>query len=714
MVPLRWLSIGVLALCLLGGAAGGVVADSHDTDVPHEHPDNVSEAGDLDAVAGWLDGQMSEIHADCAEDLSIGNFDACEDLEGEYPTYLEQYIDVEQERTGESETAETYDAVRDSQSEYAEAVADFEESREAYEEARAAGDEAQAREHAREMRRAANRAGELGPEIDAGLTALEDQTGTDLEAARNATNTTTTNIETTTRDAELESFTPTAMSATAAGTASFATPAPIEGQVTTESGDGLADVPVVARVDETVVATTTTDSTGEYELTYQPVATDVGTTTVTVAYEPTGAEPYLGSNAAIETDVEATDATITVEGAPSQASFDETVTVNGSVTAADQPAGGVAVALSIGGERLGVAQTDETGAFSITEQLPAAIPAGTQPLVVTASEDGLALHPAQSESTIEITETDTALTIEGTGIEDGITVTGTLETTTDQPIAGETVAIFLEGEEYTTVSTNDAGEYTVTLTELPAETADGEWWVSAVYDGGATNLNGARADDTIPESAVGTSSGVLTGLSLGLIDHPWQAAAIGAVLLVISGLAVVAARRRGWSPFDSIFTGTPQDTAKQTESNVNPGDTDPTDTAPSETVDPATVLEAATDQLATGQPTAGTAMGYAAVRQWLGGTTVDNRTHWEFYADASAGLDTTHSEALRTLTVAYEQAAFGAEGIDHTTAEEALEAATVCLEASALKGIAEPDSQSVESASEDSVPVSLDSGYGTD
>jgi hypothetical protein len=218
---------------MLVGVVGGTLAvgaAEHDADnetIRHEHPDEVRESGDLLEVQRWLADRMTRIHLNCAENLSAGEAAACDRLDGRYADYLEQYASVERERTGNTDSAETFGRIRENQTELAEAVAAFDETHEEYREARAAGDDERAGELARELRELSRRIETLGGNLDVQFRRIERGTGRDAGSARNSTNETVTAVRETVATVETETFAATELTAeTNDSTAPGPSPAP--------------------------------------------------------------------------------------------------------------------------------------------------------------------------------------------------------------------------------------------------------------------------------------------------------------------------------------------------------------------------------------------------------------------------------------------------------------------------------------------------------
>jgi hypothetical protein len=72
---------------------------------------------------------------------------------------------------------------------------------------------------------------------------------------------------------------------------------------------------------------------------------------------------------------------------------------------------------------------------------------------------------------------------------------------------------------------------------------------------------------------------------------------------------------------------------------------------------------------------------YAAARRSLNGE--PQQTHWEFYADASDGLDADTAGTLERLTEAYERALYSPSGVDADVAGELVDSVEQLLEGDA-------------------------------
>lgn len=696
MAVSRGVLLAGVVLCLAVVAGGLAVADEHGDDAPHEHPDEAGEDGDLEEVAAWLAGRMTEIHLDCAEGVTVGEYDVCDRLDDDYPEHLERFADVERETTGDDGTSETFEEAGETHREFVDDVREFRRTHDEYREARAAGDEERARTLARDLVRIGDRIGTRGDHLEDLLADLDRDTDRNVSDAGSATRETTDEVDRIREQVESESFQPTELSVDRSGPrASFSEPVTLSGRLTDDNGTALTNEPIVLLVDNRSVGTTTTGGDGTYAIEYRPTSTETGPTTLNVTYAPEDASPYLGGAATTVVEVQQVEPSVRLDETPETASFGAQVRVVGRVDVDDVDAADVPVAVSLGERSLGTVRTDDDGVFVLETTLPAAVPAGEQPLTVRASEQGLALSPARATATAVVDETDTRLAVSGAVDDEELTVRGRLTTEDGEPVSGEPVAIGVDGDARRVAVTDADGRYATSIAIDPVE-ADA-WTVTATYDEAETNLGASRAATTVArergagerirgaaDSARASLLSVLRGEtsptdSVGaggdrsLPVGPLDLAALA--LLAGAGGALVHVLRRG-RPGDRGATGGGEaaETAADRSTDAESG------AAPT-----AGQLAAAHDRLRDGAPRAAVQTCYGAVRGALRGDVgqqgpTDARTHWEFYRDAAATLPDDRTAPLQTLTAAYERATFDPTAVDDATAADALDAAVRCLD----------------------------------
>jgi hypothetical protein len=660
--------VGILLFSL--GVAGVAVAD----EPQHEHPDETGGDGDLAAVERWLGDNMGEIHADCTEGISVGNFDACEDLDEEYKSYLDRYVTVAGDIEGEEsdERAERFNKTRRQQAELAELMQEFNRTYESYKAARAASDETRAREDARELRRLADRIRELGGEIAVNFRRLDSATSADLNTAADETEASTREVVLLTNSIEQETFETTRTNISVDQVATFRTPAVVTGTVRDSTGTPLSNATVTVSGDA-LQTTVKTNATGQFRASYRPTVVEAGPKTLTVNYVPDDTGKYLGSSATDTVEVRPVDSSVTLVNATAAARFSEAVRVRGRVHSGEQSVPGVLVAVSVGDDVLMTTRTDQSGTFEAATHLPANIPTGERTLSVRASEPGHAISPSRARTSLVVSPTPTNLSVNAvpTDGSNGIRITGNLTASNTDTIGERPLTISVGGDVYN-ATTNVDGEYALTVAA-----SEGQHDIVVRYDEAETNLQPATADalvelDNPPaDGATDTLDANTETLSSFIRNSPVLAGIAGLLVLVsaVIGLFVWRSRRAGFIDTSDDPDETIVDEGVATEAAEGDQST--------------ALLDAAREQL-DGSPKDAVQAAYAMARARLGDSSTEStvaRTHWEFYHSISGDLDDERAAALRSVTEAFEQATFAPEGIDASEAAAALDDAERCLAA---------------------------------
>jgi hypothetical protein len=660
------------------GGIGGVAAQ----DIDHENPDEIDTDGDLEQLRSWFGTRVGEMHVDCAEGIEVGDFDACEDLDSdEYDSLIDRYVTVEGDLEGDAQQAERFNETSDKQREYAELRAEFEETYEAYQAARAAGNEEEALALARELQRLAERIEALGGELEVTFRELDDSSGADLTRASEAINRSTADTRTVTLAVESETFTETRVTASANRTASFDAPAQVTGRVVDTNGSAITGGRVVVSDGSQTIATTT-DETGRYAVSYRPVATDRGATTLEVSYRPATADPYLGSATTAETTVRETNGSLVVDTVPATLRFADQQTVVGRVMVRGTGVEGVPVGISVDGVSVTTTQTDASGRFETDWQLPVTVPPGETTLTVRASRDGAAIRPIAFTPTVSVEETPTELQATASVEAGALLVSGRLTAAADRAVGSRPLSI-RAGETSQTITTDSDGRFTV---RLQSDTDGFPETVQLRYEEPESNLEAATAEPTVDRNLGAAASGAtqLRTLVGSIIDSP---IAWGTVF-VLFVFVVLGARRQSWFDIQDRIEETAagaDDDDPASDSKAPPGGSESetatevsgSDRHPSMR----TLLETARKQVET-DPEAAIRTSYAAVRGAFPAGT--GQTHREFYRDRAQQLDTETARALEELTDQFEYAAFAETAVDPKQAGAALEAATQCLDSPAI------------------------------
>lgn len=638
-----------------------MVADS----VPHQHPDEATGDGDIEAVERWLQNRMGTLHVDCTDGIRVGNYDACEDLDEEYRSLLEQHASVERALGKENTTAERYNETRRRQLEYAELRQEFNATFEQYERARSRGDDDRARALARDLQQLAERLETLGDELDVRFRELDSSLDADLSSSREAINESTRAVRTVTIGVETESFEPTRISTTIDSRAAFGRPATVTGEITTKNGSRVAGGRVLLNDGEQTFSTPVTTA-GTYEFAYQPTTVTLGERRLVARYVPSNGSRYLQSNTSVSTAIQGTPSTVVISSVSDSVAVGEKLRVAGDVRAAGRGVGRVPVVVSAAGTTIASTRTNSNGSFAVREPFPAGVPDGIEQLNVTASESGRAIRPSHDTRLLTVEETPTSLRVAATHGNGTVAVTGRLIAANDARVGERPVSVTVQGAVYD-LTTDSNGYYRI---EHPIDGNESVTDVNATYAEADSNLRSSTATTDLEDD--GPLAAITAGLVSGFGDtaafvrsNPGISGAIFVGVFLNAGLWVTIIRRRrnGDSTADSEVS--PAESASSSD--------EPSFGRPSTDV----LLEGARNHV-NGDPEAAVRTGYAAVRTNLddGG---EQKTHWEFYRSIGSELPGEQHSSLRSLTESFERVAFSPGSIDRDTAEAALDDAERCL-----------------------------------
>jgi hypothetical protein len=692
----------------------GTATPENDSIVRHRNPAQVDEGRNLSDVENWLSGRMRETLVDCSEGIEVGSYDACEELNGEYPDWLDQYVDVarETEGTDDDNASESFERAGKRQRRYVNHTETFNETLSSYREARRNGETERARELARRLRRTANRINETGANLTRNYRTIGNATRVDTRAAINTTTAITGNVTETVATIEREQFRNTTVVARApAAQLSFLDPLRVIGRVTTANGSGLAFTRVRLVAGNRTLETRT-DSRGAFAFTYRPTLLDLDTRRIAVRHAPENASLYLGNETTLPVDAEQVEPTIDTTVRPAEAGFGDRVTVEGRVGARGTPAGSVPVAVSVGGRRLGTVRTGPEGRFAGTVRLPTGVPAGNRTVAASLPLEGRALAGVETTARLTVVRTPTALAVRGAAVNDSelngsrlggasngslpnanarngsaanestasatgsgdrpanasaVRVAGRLTTANGTPVGGQRVALWLDGTAVGEARTGPNGSYATTVAVPRSVIADRSGTVAlalvAVYDEAGTNLGASRASTRVDLVLPAAERSLLDRLAYAIGTLPPAARfALGSGTMAVALVVAYWLRRRLRS-----------DRSPEPSGDAPGG----TDAAEGERGEPrlSALLDAADEQLAGGDAERAIATAYAAARARLGGELgLDAAlTHWEFLtACRSRELDGGRLDALRGLTEAYEQAAFAPWSPSPEAATEAI------------------------------------------
>lgn len=633
------------------------------TTVVHQrNPDTVDQKANDSALSSWLRGRMASLLGNASVQIGRGQYQrATRSLGGQYDGYLRKYVHVTGGTPSESPVAAAFNRTQRDERAYATTAARYNRTARAYRRARAAGNETRARHLARRLDALNHRLNRTSANVTRSYRTLGNRTGipvaNETRAIRSATNRTTARTAKILREAFIRT---TVVASTRGTTASFARPVTIRGAVRTSNG--TAPAARVTLVVGSQRARVPLSSSGAFSLAYRPVDARVGTRPIRVAYVPANGSAYLGNTTATApVSIRQTNPRMTVSASPSRVGYGGTLTLEGSVRANGTGVPDAPVHLTVAGTRLGVARTAANGSYRETVRVPASVPNGTRTVRAVERRAGRAIGPANATASLAVTPTPTHLTVRARRRGASVVVSGVLSAD-GHGLSDRSVDVSANGTLFASVTTNATGGYRdrVRASALPG---GGPVALTTAFDGGSTSLGASRASARVPAAPRGTSSTPTIPLVGGVV----------ALALVGLGAGVRYWYRRrqraAASPgaAETVNAPSERDDRADAESAVERGR--------------ATIQEAA--KLVEDDPGAAVEASYAAVRSAFDGRVEGAPlTHWEFVAAAKAtdDLSADRVSAFRTLTAAYETAAFSSVALDAARATDALDAARRALD----------------------------------
>lgn len=691
----------VAAIVLAASVVGGVSATTSGTNMtgtgpnataseasgnvttPHNNPDEIRKAGDDQRVANYLATRLGGRLTESALAINAGEYERGRaPLDEEYGDLLSQYAAVASDLDEEA-LAERFNLTREQQRSVIETIEELEATRSEYEAAVAAGDEERRRELARELLAGAAELNQTAAELDQQYTALENNTEIDFETAQQAIEDAQARVGQAAVVIEEREFTATRLTAeTNRTTVSVSKPATVSGRLTTANGTPVANGLIRLRMGADSV-TTRTDRNGTFTTTYRPLLTAAAASNLTVTYEPAARDRYLPAVQTLPLSVgKQANTSVTLTATTETGAFDQPVRTNGTVQVAGAPEraiGGIPIVLTIDGRRLATAETEPDGGFAADGVLPANVPTGEAELEVAIDRRNAAIKRSAATESLTVQSTPTALSMNATADDEpNATVAGTLSTVEGTPLTSQTVTITVDGTETTQIATDDDGQFRETVA-LPNDVERGMGVALTVrFDGAGTNLESSTAAQQVTRSQ---PSGATGGAIADGATDTTALRPLVAVGLLFGGALLVIGRRsiQRWARQFGSWIGVvaePVNGGGQAASGAD--DATATDTEPTESEEETTLettpFDRARAALGAGQPDDAVRIAYAAMRSRLqpsDNTTAE--THWEFYRrwQDEAAVDRTQ---LRTVTEAYETAAFAPTAVSSEAATAAVTA----------------------------------------
>jgi hypothetical protein len=689
----------VAVIVLVSAIGGGVGATTGGSDVttnesatgntttPHENPDEIQADGDDRRVATYLASRLGDRLTESALAISAGEYERGRaPLDEEYGELLDQYAVVARD-LDEEELAEQFNLTREQQRSVIREIEELEATRAEYERAVEAGDEERRRELARELLEGAAELNQTATELTQRYETLENETEIDFGEAQLSIEEAQLQVGQAAALIEQREFTATRLVArTNRTTVSVSDPATVSGQLTTVNDTPVANGLIRIRIGADTV-TTRTDQNGTFTATYRPLLASTATSNVTVVYEPTEADPYLPATETVPISIEEqANSSVTLATTTDAVAFDQTVRATGTVRVPDAPAGaigGIPIVLTVDGRRLATAETGPNGEVDTDGVLPASVPPGETELEVGIDRRDAAVARSAATDSLTVQSTPTTLSLNATA-DDGqnVTVTGGLRTDRGGGLAGREVAIAVGRTDGDRLETDNNGRYRETFA-VPSDTeGDESVTVTATFDGAGTNLEDSTATQQVTVAQLGRASEASGG---GGIDDTAENITLRQLLIggvTVAGALLVLGRRsvRRWGRRLGSRVGVTTGSAtagtadSATTADAATATADVNADASGETESSGSPFDRAQTALSAGQPDNAVQIAYAAMRSRLQLPESDTAaTHWEFYRrlQDDASVDRTQ---LRTVTEAYETAAFAPNPVSADTAADAVTA----------------------------------------
>jgi hypothetical protein len=654
--------------------------DSANATVRHRNPGRVGEESRASDVGSWLQDRMVE-RLVRSVDVSERNADRARRLVGndsEFDEFADKYAELRGESPGEGRNLSALDGVGAIQSAFLADVTEYRTTLRRYQRVRENGTTARERRlaHALERRLAAvNRSAaslrrsygtvSSGPAASSGRATSSARRNATANAARQI-EAVREDVLATQRTVRNRTLVRTTLSVEAVSAdRSFTDRVTLRGRlVTAASGDPVSSREVRLRVENRTVRTAT-NATGHFAVGYRPTLASVGDRTRTVQFRPANSSRYLRANASARFGVERVEPAVRIGNYTRSVGFGDSLTVAGTVAAANVSTGGVGVVATLAGVPVGRTTTEPNGSLALRTDVPANVSTGEREVRVRLANSRFGAANATAPVTVEPTATDLSLT-EVRRVDENLFVSGRLTAPDGAPLPNRTVQLAVGGTAVDTVTTNATGGY-AEVVSVPSSASDGaNATVNASYAPVGENLRPSRAAATVAFETT-EETGFDYALALRVVG-----------LLGLAVIGVVLARRLGddWGLTDDRTPAS----AESDRSTTVPADADRSADAlldaAAERLDGSVADDApphATDAAAADEAAL---LAYAAVRKRLGGSVRHSAagTHWEFYADCrEEGLPADRLGDLKRLTETYERAAFAPESVSGSEAIRAVE-----------------------------------------
>lgn len=638
----------------------------------HQNPGRTVEQGNLSSVSASLASSLSGRLARSSITLSQDQYDLAREYVGdEYRQSLQQYVEVADQTPTDSDDrlADRFSRVSEDQRRLANQLERIDETSREYRQARRTGNSTRAEQLARELRRLADSADETRADIVEDYGVFSTQTSLDLsDEATRLNDTVRQRLVEVQSIQDLEFAVTTLEIRTTDEEGSFANPLELQGRLTS-NGSAIASRDVRLEVGARSIEAQT-DENGDFTIDYRPIAQRLGTRTIQVRFLPSNSSNFQTANASFRATITQTQPDVDVAVSPSEAGFNESVRVTGTVSVGNVPVPSAQISIFLDDRFVRTGETTSDGRINRSFRVPIEALEGSRPVSVSVGADDLSLAAARDTETLTVTAATALLSLNATRVnqtEDGaerrtVITQGRLVMNNGTPLSDQPLQILVGDVVVGTTTTDENGAYRATVVIpgqfLPTAVGGEERVdVSVLYSG----------EDTIFGETIQTSEILIQAELISVISRNVSVSQSLTALLLVG--SAVALRRRYDRSTENI----------ENRSSL-PTSTDEVDDDSSS--NSSSLLSLAGKMLDQGRPDLAVQFGYAAARSATGINDVHaSGTHWEFYQryDRLATSSNESSVQLKRLTELYERSAFDDRHTDPEVASEALSLAETMI-----------------------------------
>lgn len=646
------LSLGTPTSEAVTQTAANESANRSSTSPRHIGPELTQQEPSAEIVISEVEARVGSRLLNSTDAIRAGQFDTAETtISGNTTELLRQYerLAAETESTADDEVAQEFNLTVQQQRRLVSLARNSTTIYNEYQVARANGNQTRARQLARELLEqtaTGNQTADSLAEQYQGLQNETDLNATESIAGIRQAQARLAEIQDTVRS---ETLTPTSLRVTSSAVASPVQPIDVSGSLVANTSR-LVEKNITIGLNDRIVQTKTNEA-GEFNASLRSGTFAPGEQTLFVQFTPDPTSIYDEDRVEKRIQIESVSPTAEIQYSPSRVQFNETVVIEGEVTADQIPLSGVPVTTTIADQSFSSTRTDAQGKFRIQGSLPATVSNGSQEIEVSISNENTAVQQVRRTNEIYIHSTETKvsfISIQNNG--SNISFIGQLTTTDGIGLSDRSISMTQDNNSRVISYTNQSGYFagsisqtsTASIFQLPF--LSDQRTLTAQYDPVGGNLEPSAQNTVIRDTP---PISVLLK-QIGLIGF--------AVVVLIYGVSVW--RRREPQSKESREKSPQRENSETTLSS---------NTVPSESPD--RLLSNAKRYHDEGDMEAAARLSYAALRkQYIEAYDLtQSLTHWELYQTVKPDLNSSSQELLYEVTGIYEKELYSNKNFDSTT-----------------------------------------------